>query len=375
MNLEGRIGTTLRTEAGHGTVTPDGWERVLERADGIARSRRRQRVAVVALSTAAIVAAVAGVWLTTEGGGDRKTTPIASPPPATVEPGRIVGIDKTGELQVRSLDGQVIERLGYHAVMPGPGNLSYGWPRVSATRDGETVFVDDVSSTGPCAGRTRQVDRVHVRDGSVDRGIIEGGQPAVSPDGLRLAYVTYSGTECGNNDTLVVRAIEGNFGVRFRTGTEESVFQPNWSPDGTKVSVLLVVGDSERLVEVDVTGPQTEASFDGAREIAIPASTRAFGYISATEHIGLSSPEDSTEVVAFDATGTTRAIGVVPGVADNLWAAASPDGGFVLVLRQAPGGAVSAGVEQELALELVRTGAESKLITGEFVAVDWLSMG
>jgi hypothetical protein len=226
------------------TIEPaeDGWERI--RAGTAARQHRPRwhpaiAAAAAAIVLAIIVAAVAAVR--SDGGGSTSVdTPAAgsSAAPseivASTEDGRVVVLDTTTGAEVGSLaEGADAQTT------------------ITVTTDGARVFFDRPSS--PASDPPREIVTVPTSGGATQRLIGGAGQPAVSPDGRLLAFVTYSPrTDQGQASGLNVVEIPETF----------DGWIPNVVGDGTvgetgqQISGLSWAPDSRRLVYTLLFSPQ-----------------------------------------------------------------------------------------------------------------------
>jgi len=122
---------------------------------------------------------------------------------------------------------------------PSPGSIRYADARL--TPGGETlVCVRERHEDG----REAVNEVVAIRaDGSADPRILAGGHdfyssPRVSPDGRRLAWLTWDHPNMPWDGTELWQAdFSGHAGLtnvqKIAGGPDESIFQPEWSPEGT----------------------------------------------------------------------------------------------------------------------------------------------
>ncbi|MBX2804122.1 MAG: hypothetical protein KTR31_41045 [Myxococcales bacterium] len=93
------------------------------------------------------------------------------------------------------------------------------------------------------------------------RGTTRGRDPAVSPDGTKLAWVH----RADGTSTLMVADLDGSDSRSLTEFSDGSTLQrPAWSPDGTRIAVSLHRTDQANLWVVDVaTGALTPLTYDG----------------------------------------------------------------------------------------------------------------
>jgi TolB protein len=105
-----------------------------------------------------------------------------------------------------------------------------------------------------CFSRGRDVWLANV-DGTGARKIVAGDNPAISPDGTRIAY-----TELGKATIRHIAVIETASGkkVVFHSLPSDNAYGPVWSPDGQHLLFNIFTGDHWRLglSGVDGTGFQ-----------------------------------------------------------------------------------------------------------------------
>jgi hypothetical protein len=246
-NVEDKLRSTLAAMTGSVTTPPDG----AQRAQEIARGRRRTRVAatasgVAALTVCLIVAAIValrsdpGVVVTTRQRVESNDVTTPQPKvssPTTVEPGqgnrvtaftgapnqvfvstdggRLLIVDATNGGELVDLTGQV----------GGPGNGVY-----PAAVNGNGVFwYTRFEGTVPATATLTP-------DGQRQTVASNASAAALSSDGRRLAYATRSnGATSGSPDTVVVRDLSTNSENRW-TGLPAS--SGNSAPDGQGVTSL-----------------------------------------------------------------------------------------------------------------------------------------
>jgi Tol biopolymer transport system component len=79
--------------------------------------------------------------------------------------------------------------------------------------------------------------------------VTNGGAPAVSPDGSRIAFLSDRG---GATDLYVISA--DGAGERRLTRTPEAESQPDWSGDGKEIWFTVFAGDSSRIFSIEPDG-------------------------------------------------------------------------------------------------------------------------
>lgn len=197
---------------------------------------------------------------------------------------------------------------------------------------------------------------------------------ALSPDGTKLAYSTYTftgaegaPTEAAAIGELVVRDLTGGAEVRrpwlARAGFPPSIVDLRWSPDGTRLLVAASwEGQRDFVVPADLSTGLDEPAYLGtggieARSCWIDAGTVARGLWSIVYAEGPSQPAD---VVAVDVrTGAQTPYGV--GVYGDTLACRS-DGSVALVDK-------GAAYEQPGELVVVRPGGRRAVLGRGYVTV------
>ncbi len=187
--------------------------------------------------------------------------PTTTPPPvqhpalsvAVTQDGRLVVLDTSSgsAVEVRELDTGPDPRVEVQE-----GEAAYlGAP--SLTRDGQTAFYHFC-----CEPVVGDLFRVPVDGSAEPERLGYGSDPAVSPDGGRLAYIAY--------EAIVVRDLatgaESTFPDPDHAGTMIDV---TWTADG---SALLYVRQSE-LVRLDVASGQMQVIHTGQGWLSAPLDT------------------------------------------------------------------------------------------------------
>ena len=93
-----------------------------------------------------------------------------------------------------------------------------------------------------------RADGSHLRD--LTRNLAQDGQPAWSPDGSKIAFVS---TRDGNAEIYVMRA-DGSGQRRLTRTPAANDTAPVWSPDGTKIAFMCTFGRPRIVTEICVVG-------------------------------------------------------------------------------------------------------------------------
>ncbi|HEX4201798.1 MAG TPA: hypothetical protein VHY59_09795 [Chthoniobacterales bacterium] len=90
-------------------------------------------------------------------------------------------------------------------------------------------------------------------DGTSARKIVAGDDPAISPDGVRVAY-----TEPGKRSNRHIALIEIASGKKtvFRNLPSDNAYGPIWSPDGERLLFQIFIGAHWRIGLIGVDGSQ-----------------------------------------------------------------------------------------------------------------------
>ncbi len=113
---------------------------------------------------------------------------------------------------------------------------------VVSTRDGDYAIF--TASSG--SGDGKRLTAAHV-DSSTPQGLLFQTEPAWSPDGSTIAFVS---KRSGNSDLYTMRA-DGS-GTRRLTSTKDDDGQPSWAPDGKRI--VFSRGSPGRLFVMDASG-------------------------------------------------------------------------------------------------------------------------
>jgi dipeptidyl aminopeptidase/acylaminoacyl peptidase len=184
----------------------DSWKEQQDRQRHAARNRRMGTFAVVAAILA--VVAVVAVFVVSNPSVEKTTPGGSSTGPAS--PGLTPGLDPQARSEV-SLDGTTL------GTVPGLPEDAFA---LSLSANGQTIaFVTDDQGVNSIA--------TIGFDGSNVRILGPGIQPAMSPDGTRIAFVR-------DNDIYVMNA-DGSGVQRVVANPHVDEF-PQWSPDGTTIA-------------------------------------------------------------------------------------------------------------------------------------------
>lgn len=213
---------------------------------------------------------------------------------------------------------------------------------LAVTPDGEGVYFSRPGSEASECGPNREIAFAPTDGGEVRVIVTDAADPAVSPNGKRLAYAAYAGSDgCANPTALVVRRIKAGpkvaAGETWTVGTEdESVFAPSWAPDSRHVTFALRRDDGITTYEVlDVNNADSLSDGD---LIALPPRVHSYGYFGESHHLlGTDFTGPSNVVVLDSETGDIlRVLFQIDSAVVPLSAVASPFGQNVLVVA-APG--------------------------------------
>jgi hypothetical protein len=275
---------------------------------------------------AVCVSAAIAAGLASAAPAHRATFPGKNGPLAFGFGGTIVteNVDGTGRKTIVPLTSGVAVAAGEPAWSPDGTKLAY------VSRIGGTGGIFIVRADG--TGTTR------VTSDTTD------GEPTWSPDGTKLAFVHVS----TGRRRLVVSNLDGS-GLTVITPTlARDVDDPEWSPDGTRLAfsdsadIYVVNADGSNLI--DLTADQAEPGKADHPSWSPDGTKIAFQYLN------------SIKVVAPNGTGSTTLVGNLGEVWELSW---SPDGTRIAFAND-----VTGPLQEELFLvnadgtNLVRTGVD-----------------
>lgn len=247
MNIEARLTDALRAASAPGTPTPAGRDAAL--AAAAARRHRRLRTATTLAAAASVVVALGAFALLRDDPTSRVRTvpPVHAPstdvprttllPPTSSSttappspPERVVAVTSKGALLVvDAANGETLDLLA----PPGSADPNQ---KPSVARRGTTVYF---SKQGVDCGYPTLFEVPLDGSGGLRR-LGNGGAPAVSPDGTRLAYSTPSNGCVGA--TLVVRELASGKEQRWEAPESDGYFSNgaitaiDWAPDGRRLA-------------------------------------------------------------------------------------------------------------------------------------------
>ncbi|HUF83012.1 MAG TPA: hypothetical protein VMQ81_00305 [Acidimicrobiia bacterium] len=185
------------------------------------------------------------VWPGTEAGGPR--TAIAADGTwqyfTPADPSVLAATDD-GRLILLASDGTEQRELGAIA----PNDATNGF---AVSPDGRFAYFDR-GGEPTCDAK---VVRLNLETGR-ERTIATGAQPALSPDGRRLAYVTCR-RESDFPDRLVVRRLKSGKERRIEPPDALLLALPSWAPDSRHLAIEVSNGTGEEIWVLDATADET----------------------------------------------------------------------------------------------------------------------
>ncbi len=149
----------------------------------------------------------------------------------------------SGWWQVRLDSGLVGWVSGKAAYVRVRGDTS-GVPQVAAPApSAQPAMVTNISEGGTIVFQTASGGPIYVvnADGSGLRYLTTGIDPAVAPDGQRVAFTRWDDTQHGAFGSVWVINLDGT-GERAIHGDVRQPKSPTWSPDGTQIAISMQEG-------------------------------------------------------------------------------------------------------------------------------------
>ena len=275
--------------------------------DLVQRRRRRRRVRGQSLSALVVALALLAILIPVlhDSGAKPQRVTTESPLSGMV----IVAARHDGAIQLLSPEGAVLRTL----IAPGTGIINWGEPvsiSVSEAEDAVYIGYEILSPTRYSA----RIERVSL-EGGRPVFVAYGAQPAVSPDGTRLAYIQESSGRCRASAMCPPSDLNLPLIIRdLATGSERQL-SPSHSPGVSRLSwsnddVHLAISDGNGFWVADTSTTSAATS-----QVAIfpPASSISYWsdavYRGSSGSIGVVAfcPEtvgcdQSTEVLSIDPT-------------------------------------------------------------------------
>jgi hypothetical protein len=302
------------------------------------RRRRRQRWTIV--FGLALVLSIAGILVANKASPPSLRTKghtTATPSPTVHSlPNEVVAWRNFNVEVISSKSGRVIRTLATDIA------LFRGIPHPSVSPDGIVYFDQGVKP--PSGLPTEQIWSVPLRGGPV-KVVANGRDPAISPNGQLLAYVTDSSPEA----IVVLDLSTGTSKTWTYSSVDPDIAQLSWSPDSQSLALTAVIPSANRRTEslgnwlLDTAAPS--GPLDTAQRILLPlcpppgpwapfgtSRTMAWtGYVSshvgigACQHYGLTSQGDSIHLEMVDIS-TGRVIAHLPALSGRLGVGNTFDG-------------------------------------------------
>ncbi len=231
----------------------DAWAKI--RAGVDARQHRRRFVLWSSVGVATAAAAIAAVVGLASLGTD--TTQVVPRPAGPGEDVKFsegfVGLTPEGEIRRFSADG---EDLGLVADTEWFAGMNTDQPNLAVSPDGKTVYFSRSADAGDCARADAlgtEIVAVPIAGGEPEVVVPVGTQPAISPDGTKIAYVTNtSAVQCNLDQprAIEVRALDGSpvgdvLGPWPAEPSIYSILDLSWSPDSGSLLFTSGTGDPD----------------------------------------------------------------------------------------------------------------------------------
>ncbi len=230
-------------------------------------------------------------------------------------PGGWVVYPKGNALVAQKLDERRMELTGEPITLCEDLSIGSASGHYSVSRAGQLVYM---------RGTTAGDYELHLADraGSVLPGTITTGtaaNPQISPDGHRVLYERKGPTGSPYGD-VYVHDLSRDVDTRL-TFTDGYAVGPRWSPDGRRFAVTVVRGKGKVLIgQADGLGATDSIPFTGVT---------LFLYQWAAAGDRLYAYDNATGIYAADASRPGHTFARVPGLAEMVQGALSPDGRFV----------------------------------------------
>jgi Tol biopolymer transport system component len=163
--------------------------------------------------------------------------------------------------------------------------------------------------------------------------------PALSPDGLQLAYVS---NEAAATYDLYVKAVGSPTAMRLTTSAASECC-PTWSPDQRSVAFLRLLGEEAVIVTMPALGGAEQRRVD-----VNPWFGSAVSWSPDGRHLAYSARPAAGEsfvvmLVSLDSGEVTRLTSPSPTLSGDAFPTFSPDGGHVAFARLSKAGDVTSG--------------------------------
>ena len=263
----------------------------------IARERRRQPVAPISLSRTARSSRPAWLWLgviallasvlvlgikVLPSSKSSDSTPKPGPGATTTMPAEMVGWASNSQIEVvSSTTGKVIRTLARD------DGLYRGTVAVTVSRFG-VVYFDEAENVD--AVPTEQIREVPLAGGPVTI-LTKGHDPAISPNGELLAYLTYTDLSDAPQGIAVRNLLDGTTREWAYSTTMPDIGRLSWAPDSRSLSFTTTTPGGRKsslilrawVLDLD----SASRSLARARQIPLPSDMAWVGYSSQTEGIGV----------------------------------------------------------------------------------------